>query len=85
MTSALREFATELRTDIMSGKATPALSTGLTSGLGLLATHIAFGTFIFSGPLAPYTSQGVGLVLFGSSSRSQAAIAARSPDCRRRS
>ena len=65
MTSALREFATELRTDIMSGKAIPALSAGLTSGLGLLATHVAFGTFIFSGPLAPYMSQGVGLVLFG--------------------
>ncbi|MDD9992528.1 MAG: SulP family inorganic anion transporter [Rhodospirillales bacterium] len=49
----------------MSGKATPALSAGFTSGLGLLAAQVAFGAFIFSGPLAPYTSQGVGLVLFG--------------------
>ena len=56
----------ELRADILAGKAVPALSAGFTSGLGLLVSHIAFGTFIFSGPLAPYTSQGVGLVLFGS-------------------
>lgn len=27
--------------------------------------QIAFGTFIFSGPLAPYSSQGLGLILFG--------------------
>ena len=65
MTSALREFASELRGDILSGKAAPALSAGFTSGLGLLAAQVAFGAFIFSGPLAPYTSQGVGLVLFG--------------------
>lgn len=65
VTPALRELASELRTDIVSGKATPALSAGVTSGLGLLAAQVAFGAFIFSGPLAPYTSQGVGLVLFG--------------------
>ena len=65
MTSALREFSGEIRADILSGKVTPALSAGFTSGLGLLAAQVAFGTFIFSGPLAPYTSQGVGLVLFG--------------------
>ena len=65
MTSLLRDFASELRADILSGKTAPALSAGFTSGLGLLAAQVAFGTFIFSGPLAPYTSQGVGLVLFG--------------------
>ena len=43
----------------------PALSAGLTSGLGLLVAQVAFGSFIFSGALAPYASQGVGLVLFG--------------------
>ena len=42
-----------------------ALSVGFTSGLGLLVAQISFGSFIFSGPLAPYSSQGVGLVLFG--------------------
>ena len=49
----------------MSTKAVSALFVGFTSGLGLLVAQIAFGTFIFSGPLAPYSSQGVGLVLFG--------------------
>ncbi len=50
---------------IPTPKAVAALSVGLTSGLGLLVAQIAFGTFIFSGPLAPYSSQGVGLILFG--------------------
>ena len=61
----LSNLASELRADILSEKAVPALSAGFTSGLGLLVAQVAFGTFIFSGPLAPYASQGVGLVLFG--------------------
>ena len=60
-----QNLASELRADILSEKAVPALSAGFTSGLGLLVAQVAFGTFIFSGPLAPYSSQGVGLVLFG--------------------
>ena len=31
----------------------------------MLGAQVAFGIFIFSGALAPYSSQGVGLVLFG--------------------
>ena len=58
-------IVSELREDISAAKTVPALSAGFTSGLGLLVAQIAFGTFIFSGPLAPYASQGVGLVLFG--------------------
>ena len=50
---------------MLSARAVPAVSAGFTSGLGLLVAQVAFGTFIFSGPLAPYASQGVGLVLFG--------------------
>ena len=65
MIPSLRELVVELRSDAFSAKAVPALSAGLTSGLGLLVAQIAFGTFIFSGPLAPYSSQGVGLILFG--------------------
>ena len=65
MKSLLQNFASELRADFLSAKAVPALSAGFTSGLGLLVAQIAFGSFIFSGPLAPYSSQGVGLVLFG--------------------
>ncbi len=43
----------------------PALSAGSTSGLGLLVSHIAFASFVFSGSLQPWSSQGVGLILFG--------------------
>lgn len=43
----------------------PILSAGLTAGLCMLVIEIAFGTFIFSGALAPYSSQGIGLILFG--------------------
>ena len=48
-----RDLASELLADILSNKAVPALSAGLTSGLGLVVAQIAFGSFIFSGPLAP--------------------------------
>ena len=61
----LRDLASGLHADLRSGKAVPALAAGFTSGLGLLVAQVAFGSFIFSGPLAPYSSQGVGLVLFG--------------------
>lgn len=43
----------------------PAMSAGIGSGLSLLGAQVAFGIFIFSGALAPYSSQGVGLILFG--------------------
>ncbi len=58
-------LASELRADVLSPKTVPALSAGFTSGLGLLVAQIAFGSLIFSGALAPWSSQGVGLVLFG--------------------
>lgn len=58
-------LVTELRADLVSAKSMPALTAGFTTGLGLLVAQVAFATFIFSGPLAPYSSQGVGLVLFG--------------------
>lgn len=43
----------------------PALSSGLTSGLGLVVAQLAFGSLIFFGPLEAYSSQGIGLILFG--------------------
>ena len=61
MKPLLQNLTSELRADLL----VPALSAGFTSGLGLLVAQVAFGSFIFSGPLAPYSSQGVGLVLFG--------------------
>ncbi len=65
MLTSFRKLVSELRQDTVSAKAVPALVAGFTSGLGLLVAQIAFGSYIFSGPLAPYSSQGVGLVLFG--------------------
>ena len=65
VTSPLRRLASELRADIFSPKAVPALAAGFTSGLALLVAQVAYGSLIFSGPLAPYSSQGIGLVLFG--------------------
>ena len=60
-----RDLTTALRSGYNSPRTVPALAAGFTSGLGLLVAQIAFGSFIFSGQLAPYSSQGVGLVLFG--------------------
>ena len=65
MMSKFRDLQFELRRDILSAKTVPALSAGITSGLGLLVAQVAFGSFIFSGALAPYSSQGIGLILFG--------------------
>jgi SulP family sulfate permease len=63
--SSLGTLASELRADALSAKAVPALAVGLTSGLALLVAQVAYGSLVFSGPLAPYSSQGIGLVLFG--------------------
>ena len=60
-----RDLTARLGAGIPSAKALPAVSAGLTSGLGLLVSQIAFGSLIFSGPLAHYSSQGIGLILFG--------------------
>lgn len=65
MRSFLNELASELRVDLRSEKAFPALAAGFTSGLSLLARQVAYATVIFSGPLAFHSSQGVGLILFG--------------------
>ena len=60
-----QNILSDFRVDIESAKIVPAFATGLSSGLGLLVAQIAFGSFIFSGELANYSSLGIGLVLFG--------------------
>ena len=60
-----QNILSEFRVEIESLKIVPALATGFSSGLGLLVAQIAFGSFIFSGELAHYSSLGIGLVLFG--------------------
>ena len=65
MKSSPSHHADGLRARIPSLLPLPALSAGIVSGFGLLVAQVAFATFIFSGALAPYSSQGIGLVLFG--------------------
>ncbi|MYE24655.1 MAG: SulP family inorganic anion transporter, partial [Gammaproteobacteria bacterium] len=58
-------LGSELLADIRSAKGVAGISAGATSGLSLLVAHVAYGSYVFSGQLAPYATQGVGLVLFG--------------------
>ena len=55
----------ELRADILSTKMYSALSVGLVVGIVSSAYLISVGAMIFSGPLAPFLSQGTIMVLFG--------------------
>ena len=64
MSERLALFVNDLRAEL-TGRTVASLSAGFTSGLGLLVAQVAFATLIFSGALAPYSSQGVGLILFG--------------------
>ena len=64
--SPVMSLVSELRADALSAKAFPALSSGLGSGVYILIYVISAGGIIFSGPLAPFFSQGTGIVLFGS-------------------
>lgn len=66
MQSPSMNLLSELRADALSGKISPALSVGLISGLVVLVRGISWGVIVFSGPLAPYSSQGTSVVLFGS-------------------
>ena len=51
--------------DMLSKKALLALTVGFVSGFSVVVAQISLATLVFSGPLAPYSSQGIGLVLFG--------------------
>ena len=66
MQSTSMNLLSELRADALSGKISPAVSVGLISGLVVLVRGISWGVIVFSGPLAPYSSQGTSVVLFGS-------------------
>ena len=46
-------------------QATTVLTVGLVSGVSVIIGFLALATLVFSGDLAPYLSQGIGLVLFG--------------------
>ena len=55
----------EIRADALSSRAFYALLGGGIVGLLLLVFEISMAAFIFSGPLAPYLSQGIGILVFG--------------------
>ena len=65
MRSALTDLMSELRADVLSGNLFPALSVGLVVGVIGSAYLISVGALVFSGPLAPFLSQGTIMVLFG--------------------
>ena len=58
-------LVSKLRAEARSAKLIPALTLGLILSVGFLAYEVSLGASIFSGPLAPYSSQGIGMVLFG--------------------
>ena len=55
----------ELRADALSTKVYSALSVGLVVGVAAAAYLISVGALIFSGPLAPFLSQGTIMIIFG--------------------
>lgn len=55
----------ELRNDMLSTKLLSALSVGLVVGIIGSAYLISMGALVFSGPLAPFLSQGTIMVVFG--------------------
>ena len=55
----------ELGRDVRSEKLIPAMSCGTITGVQLLVFSVSMAAVVFSGPLAPYLSAGIGLVLFG--------------------
>ena len=59
------KLASELRADALSAKALPALSVGVVISLSEIFAEVSMAALIFSGPLAPFLPQGIGLMLFG--------------------
>ena len=54
----------EIRADFLSAKAFPALLGGGIVGSLLIVYEISMAASIFSGPLAPFLSQGIGMLVF---------------------
>ena len=59
-------LATSFRERVLTKRTLLAVTVGCISGLTVVVGEISLATVVFSGPLAPYAAQGVGLVLFGS-------------------
>lgn len=65
MITSIKSLCQEIYIDARGKKAIPAVSNGIVSAITLIIAQTAFGTLIFSGELAQYSSQGIGLILFG--------------------
>ena len=63
--SSITSLISELRADVRAGMLLPALSAGVMLGLIRILDEILFGALVFTGPLAPFLSQGIGIMLFG--------------------
>ena len=67
MMSSILNLVSELRADALSEKAFPALSAGIVIGVVQIVAGISLIALVFSGPLAPFLPQGIGMMFFGSS------------------
>ena len=63
--SSIANLLSELRADMRSAKALPALTAGVVIGVVQVVFEVLFGALMFSGPLAPFLSQGIGIMVFG--------------------
>ncbi len=63
--SPRKERPASLASNAPARKALAVLTVGFVSGVSLIIGEVALATLVFSGQLAPYASQGIGLVLFG--------------------
>lgn len=59
------KLTTAVATHVFSKRTLLAVAVGLVSGVAAVVGVISLATLIFSGPLAAFASEGVGLVLFG--------------------
>ena len=63
--SSIVNLVSELRADALSARALPAVSVGVVISLSEIVAEVSLAALIFSGPLAPFLPQGIGLMLFG--------------------
>ena len=70
MMSSITNLVSELRADAVSAKAFPALSVGLVIAVVQILVGVSLAALVFSGPLAPFLPQGIGMMLFGTSALS---------------
>ena len=59
------KLASGFRENVISKRTLLALTVGVVSAVGVVVGEISLASLVFSGPLAPYSAAGVGLVLFG--------------------